>query len=366
MSGVNRPIKGGAKKYGGSDVLARALGNKRLWSVLLIISLLSGVFGALYASIFYAGPERLYLMRGFRTGFSIAFLTAGFELFFVRSLRHSWLRKLPFLAALAARILIITALIRISLIGNEVLTNMVRGGSLTFAEDFANQMRDTLVSFVIVVIIVVFGQFSSLLGFHRFINLLMGRYFKPVREERAFLFIDLKNSTGLAFELGDVRFHEYLSQFFYEADQAIVRSGGEIVSYVGDAVIVTWPISKDREQNARAIVALGEIVARLEEVSGDFLEEFNWKPEIRAALHGGHVVVGECGDSRRQVTFLGEVVNMAARIEGEAKVQDRDFLASSTILATLELPDGVEKTSIGEVTLKGARAPIELFQLTFS
>ncbi len=70
------------------------------------------------------------------------------------------------------------------------------------------------------------------------------------------LLVDLKNSTGLALRLGDVAFHEYLSQFFFEADQAIVSTGGEIVSYVGDAVIVTWPLSDKAVRNAACLSAL--------------------------------------------------------------------------------------------------------------
>ena len=346
--------------------LKQALRTKRLWIILIVFSLLSGAFGAFYASIFYAEPDRLNLMRGFRTGFMVAFLTAGFELFFVGSLRNGWLRKLPFFGALIARVLIITILIRIALISNELLSNLVRGGRFTFEEDYYNQMRDTLVSLSIVVVVVVIAQFSSLLGFHRFMNLLMGRYFRPVREDRAFLFVDLKDSTGLALKLGDVRFHEYLSQFFFEADQAIVSTGGEIVAYVGDAVIVTWPLNIDRETNARPIIALSEIVTRLEEIAPEFEKNFGSSPKIRAALHGGSVVVGECGDSRRQVTFLGEVVNITSRIEGETKTRDINFLASAVILKTLKLPENVQKTSVGEVLLRGAKSPIELFELAFS
>jgi adenylate cyclase len=270
------------------------------------------------------------------------------------------------MAALLLRIVIITALIRLALIANEVLSSLVMTGVLTFERDFANQFRDTAVSFSIVVIVVIFAQFSSLLGFHRFINLLAGRYYRPVREERAFLFLDLKDSSELTIKLGDVRFHEFLAQFFYEADRAIVKTGGEIVAYVGDAVIVTWPLLEDRTQNARPLVALGEILQRLEEVSPDFIEKYGRAPAIRAALHGGPVVVGECGDSRRQITFLGEVVNMTARIETEAKALGKDYLASVTVLHTLELLPNIKTKSVGKVMLKGARAPLELFQIEFS
>jgi len=345
--------------------LNQTLRTKRLWVFLIAVSVISGIFGAVYSSIFYAEPDRLNLLRGFRTGFMIAFLTAGFELFFIKSIRNGWLRKLPLLGALLVRILIVTALIRFSLVFNEVLSNYVRFDRFSFDASFSDQLRDTLVSFSIVVVFVVFAQFSSLLGFHRFVNLLLGRYFKPVQEDRAFLFVDLKDSTGLALKLGDVRFHEYLSKFFFEADQAIVRTGGEIVSYVGDAVIVTWPLGENRIDNAKPVLALGEIIARIHEINPEFIQEFGAAPKFRAALHGGPVVVGECGDSRRQVTFLGEVVNITSRIEGETKLRDIDFLASAQFLNVLDLPDGVEKYSVGEVLLRGAVAPIELFKLQF-
>lgn len=111
---------------------------------------------------------------------------------------------------------------------------------------------------------------------------------------------------------------------------------------------------------------MNKIAARLKEIAPEFRENFGSSPEIRAALHGGSVVVGECGDSRRQVTFLGEVVNITSRIEGETKARDIDYLASAAILDTLELPDGICKASVGEVLLRGAETPIELYQLEFA
>ncbi len=343
----------------------RAIFKNRLFLTLVLISIASGLFGMLYAAIFYAGPDRLHMLRGFRTGFSVAFLTAGFELFFVRSYRRGLFRNLPFLAALVLRIVIITVLIRLALVANELISNLVMLGTFSIESSFADQLRDTIVSFAIVVIVVVIAQFSSLIGFHRFASLLAGRYFRPVREERAFLFLDLKNSSTLTIELGDVRFHEFLSRFFHEADRAIVQTGGEIVSYVGDAVIITWPLLEDKKLNARPLVALRAITTRLQQIGPAFQEEYGHAPAIRAALHGGPVVVGECGDSRRQVTFLGEVVNITARIETEAKKLDLDYLASATVLETLDSPEKMKSRSIGKIMLKGARAPIELYQIEF-
>ncbi len=341
----------------------------RLFMVLVLISVVSGIFGAGYASVFYASAERLHLLRGFYTGFSVAFLTAGFELFFSRSFRRGWARRLPFLAALILRVLILTALIRIALIANDVLAYLVGGNEeslkIGFYDDLADEVRDTLVSFTIVIIVVVFAQLSSLIGIARFANLLLGRYFHPVCEDRAFLFIDLKNSTGIAHKLGDIRFHEFLSRFFHEADKAIVDMGGEIVSYVGDAVIVTWPMTANRSKNARPLEALGAIVARIREISPVFIEKFGYAPEFRAALHGGPVVVGECGDSRRQVTFLGEVVNTTSRIEKQTKILDLDFLVSAAAMSKLELPVDVVRNDLGEFDLQGLPKPIELIEIRF-
>ena len=74
-------------------------------------------------------------------------------------------------------------------------------------------------------------------------NILIGHYHAPVREERAFLFVDLVGSTELAKKLGDLGAQRMLARFFFDISEPVLENGGEIHAYTGDEVIITWPMA---------------------------------------------------------------------------------------------------------------------------
>ncbi len=92
--------------------------------------------------------------------------------------------------------------------------------------------------------------------------------------------------------------------------------------------------------------------------------EFGLQPRLRAAVHCGSVVAGQTGDSKRQITYPGETVNIAARIEALAKVLKRVILVSQAARERIELPEGVEATDEGTHGLKGVAGPVRLFSLS--
>lgn len=348
----------------------RVLRTGLIWKLLAVvfITICSGLIGELYGAVFYPSSEHDYYV-GFRIGATLGFFSATVEIFYIRSSRRSWIRRVPFLTGLLVRIVVLTVVVRLTLVGNVLLTEWLIGApeaELTSSLNAANQFRDTLLSMAIVIVFVILTQLSSIIGFRRFINLVAGRYFRPVNENRVFMFVDIVGSTRLARSLGDVRFHDYLSEFFYQVDSAIFQSGGEIVSYVGDAVIVTWPLSSNRKKNARCLTALHSMCKQVDANRSVFERDFGEAPEFRAALHGGPVVVGECGDTRRQVTFLGDTPNLTSRIETVSKERNESFLASANLLESIDLPAGIEAESIGEHAVKGVDMPIELYRIRFS
>ncbi len=327
---------------------------------------MGGLIGRYYG-IFVYGEDSDIHFRGALTGFTISFLVSSFEIFYIRSLRRSWFRRAAFLPGLVVRILVLTLLIRFGLLFNRYLASYFVGQPFTMEHlQFSEQFRDTFFSLSIVVVFVVLSQLTALIGFKRFANLVVGRYFKPVSEERIFLFVDLVGSSDLARELGNIRFHEFLSEFFYTIDPAIVKSKGEIVSYVGDAVIVTWPLSANKQKNSRCLTALKDMQRDIQINAGHFQDEFDRVPQFRAALHGGEVVLGECGDSRKQVTFLGDVVNTTARIEEATKKKDEQFLVSDFLIQKMIVPEGVAIEEFGSPILKGIEEPLLLHRILFS
>ncbi len=338
--------------------------------VVVTAAIFSGFIGWAYGAVFYgeylSADDAADPYRGFRTGAMIGFIAAAIELYYIRSVRRSWIRRVAFLPGLLVRIVVITALIRAVLLINTGISNWLAGEPLYSDLTAGAEFRDTMFSLLFVLVFVTLSQLSAIIGFKRFVNLVVGRYFKPVAEERIFLFVDLVDSTPLARRLGDVQFHQFLSDFFYQLDMAVVRYGGEVVSYVGDCVIVTWPITGDSDRDARALRALHTMRIAIKLVSDDFRRTYGTVPAFRAALHGGPVVVGECGDSRRQVTYLGDTVNVTGRLEALGKELGVPFLISSSLASRLTAPDGMAFEPIGATRLKGLDSDTPVTRVTFA
>ena len=87
-------------------------------------------------------------------------------------------------------------------------------------------------------------ELTRLVGSRVLFNVALGRYRSPVREARVLMFLDLAGSTSLAESMGELRVQGLLTRFFFDIDAAIVAHGGEVHAYVGDEVIVTWPLDE--------------------------------------------------------------------------------------------------------------------------
>ncbi len=67
-------------------------------------------------------------------------------------------------------------------------------------------------------------------------NFLLGRYNRPLREERVFMFLDLAGSTPLAEKMGDLAIHSLIGRFFFDIARPIAEHQGETHRYIGDEV----------------------------------------------------------------------------------------------------------------------------------
>ena len=228
------------------------------------------------------------------------------------------------------------------------------------------QMKMVLPAVGITLILCFIGTFiigiNRLLGKRVLLNFFSGRYHKPVEEERIFMFLDLTSSTAIAEQIGHVRFHRFLSDFFFDITDPILEHDGEIYKYVGDEVILVWRV-RDKSRNAKCIRCYYAIMDRIGAEEKKYRKDYGRIPEFKAGLHCGTVVAGVIGDCKREIGFLGDVINTAARIQAESKSKGRDILISRGLLDILDLPEGIRAESIGRVRLRGKEEEMELFGL---
>jgi class 3 adenylate cyclase len=206
------------------------------------------------------------------------------------------------------------------------------------------------------------SEMIGLLGFATLKNLLTGRYVQPRHEQRAFLLIDMKDSTGVAERLGSVRFHELLNDFFRDIADAALECEAEIHKYVGDEVILTW--------RGGAALTDGDCLrcpfvaqALIERRRDSYLRRYDAVPQFRAAGHYGEIVAGEIGEVRREIAYVGDTLNVAARLLEAAKGVGRDVLVSDDLLKQATLPADLAAEVLPTLSIRGRAAPLAIAAL---
>jgi class 3 adenylate cyclase len=174
------------------------------------------------------------------------------------------------------------------------------------------------------------------------------------------MFLDIAGSTALAEQLGEVRVHDLITRFFSDIDGPIADYGGEVQAYVGDEVIVSWPLSDNPGRNARWLGCFFAAQDAVEKLASDYIREFGVVPRFRAGVHAGSVVVSECGDARRQIAYFGDTMNVAARLCEHCKTTEESLVASAELLRDTAVPPGFSAGNESSILLRGRQMPIEV------
>jgi len=325
---------------------------------LIVLTALGFVIGLAYRVIFDTGdqPTIANFVRSAFHGAGLSLTIWAAHLYFT-SRSSAWLTRWPLAVELAFRsVAMAVVLATVASMLQIVLYDQLipRGWFLT---DFPKIMA---VSFAMSVVIVGAYELTRLIGGKILFNFLIGRYRRPIREERVLLFLDLAGSTSLAEEMGEVRVQELLTRFFYDIDAAITDHGGEVHAYVGDEVIVTWRVKGDKPQNCY-LDCFFAIQDRIAASAEQYRAEFALVPDFRAGMHAGPVVVSECGNSHRQVAYFGDTMNVAARLQALCKDKGRALLVSGELLRLSKPAADLVIEALGLTQLRGRAAPIDVF-----
>jgi adenylate cyclase len=170
-------------------------------------------------------------------------------------------------------------------------------------------------------------------------------------------FCDFRDSTPLSKSLGRRAYLRQLNRFFYCMAGAVLEARGEVLRYIGDAVLAIFPI----EGNASAACERALHGARLAARRIDEVNAANpHKAPLRygIGLHVGNVTYGNIGvPERLEFTVIGAAANEAARVESMTKELKKPVLTSTAFAAAY----GGKLTSVGKYPLKGLEGEHELF-----
>lgn len=220
-----------------------------------------------------------------------------------------------------------------------------------FITNFAFLSIFIYIGFVFVINLFIF-EMSKSLGLMVVYNFVTGRYHKPRVEDRIFMFMDMKSSTTIAEKLGHVNYYRLLNRYYSDMTDAILNTYGEIYQYVGDEVIISWPLKKGLKNN-NCIRCFYEIKLSISSKDEYYVNHFGVSPTFKAAMHCGTVTTGEIGQLKKEIVFTGDVLNTTSRIQECCNQYNAELLISKNLFSLLNENTTIKATEIGKLELRG-------------
>ena len=170
---------------------------------------------------------------------------------------------------------------------------------------------------------------------------------------------DLRGFTNLSEALPRDTLIDLLNCYFGPMCDAVAAQGGEILKFIGDAMLAIFPIGADSAATCGAALAAAE-GAQTALIDENRRREGAGLPRIEygLALHVGDVMYGNIGsDTRLDFTVIGPAVNLTARIESMCGQLGRPLLLSSDFVAA----GRISADSLGAFALRGIGVEHEIF-----
>lgn len=188
--------------------------------------------------------------------------------------------------------------------------------------------------------------------------------------EAAVCFCDLRNFTTLSQQLSQAELLALLDDAFEVIVGAVEAEGGDVLKFIGDAVLAVFRDDDDEttRQDAveRAFRAGRKALERAEQLNLHRLAAGKAPLVIGLSLHLGRVAYGNIGAPQRlDFTVIGAAVNLASRLEGMCRVLGQPLVMSEAIASRLT-PEVLGQDALmdaGLHNLKGIPQPVRVFGL---
>ncbi len=185
-----------------------------------------------------------------------------------------------------------------------------------------------------------------------------------IDREVALLFTDIRNYSTISEKLDPHQTVEFLNRYLTEISDIIMRNGGFVDKFMGDGVMAIFgaPVLRgnpcaDAVRSALEMVEI--LVGHMDGiVAGLPVPHFR----VGIGIHFGHVIMGNVGSAKRMdYTCIGDVVNVASRLESETKHFGTAILISGDVQE--KLGDGFILELLGETVVKGRTAPVKVYKV---
>ncbi|MBP1681958.1 MAG: putative adenylate cyclase [Proteobacteria bacterium] len=198
-----------------------------------------------------------------------------------------------------------------------------------------------------------------------------------VEKEITIFFSDIRNFTAISEAVGDPKHLIHLMNAYMDPmSQIIIRSGGTVDKFIGDAIMAYWNAPLSMKDHAdKAVTAALQQLHHLKSLNAELkatpefakiasMSEAKAMPiiDIGIGINTGVAIVGEMGTSNRSdYTVIGDAINLGSRLESLCKYYNSHLTISHFTKAKLK--GSYIFRFLDLVTVKGKNEPVEVWQI---
>jgi len=331
--------------------------------LMMLIQTLSGVSTDLpnFELIQEFGQWKFLLMILLFLTFWLATLSSLIDLFILPKLLYKRSLATVLFIGLLVQLLAIslTSIVGMNLV--QILLGQISQSEIEAAPSASQTLPMIVIVISSILLARIFVEIDRKLGPGNLWKMLTGKFYRPREEERIFMFIDLKDSTPIAEKIGHIEFSKLLKDCFH--DFTIVDDyRAEIYQYVGDEVVISWPLAQGFKNNnfLKAFFAFDNLLSKRAEY---YEKQYGVKPFFKSGANMGLVVVTEVGEIKREITYHGDTLNTAARIQGMCNELDSQMLIPEDLYQRVKDTKEFSFEDVGSTKLKGKEKTVRLYKV---
>jgi adenylate cyclase len=181
------------------------------------------------------------------------------------------------------------------------------------------------------------------------------------RRQISVVFADVCAFTTFAERAPPEHVVAFLNELFSVLTEVVFRHGGTVDKFVGDCIMAVFGAPAAQEDHAARALSAAEDMHRFVEASAPAWKEAHGiDVQLGVGVSSGEAVVGNLGsETRMEYTAIGDVVNIAARLEQLARPGQTLMTAEVVERAG----EGFPAMPLGEHPLRGKKQPVKIFEL---
>lgn len=177
------------------------------------------------------------------------------------------------------------------------------------------------------------------------------------------LFSDIRSFTSISETMDAQALVGLLNEYFTEMVTIVMRHGGVVDKYIGDAIMAIFgaPVPSENDA-ARAVHAAVEMRGALAQLNERLVARGAQPLRTGIGIHTGEVVAGNIGSEQRmEYTVIGDPVNVASRLESSTKELGVNVLISESTYQ--ETKDTIRARPIRALSVKGRIEPVMTYEV---